>query len=316
MATGSGGGDVVEAARRSLGPVGAFLPLPFTETPAAGEQIGLARRIEQAGYTAVWVNEALGGKDVLVQSAVLLAATESVTLGTAIANLWARPPRLAHGAAALLASAYPGRFVLGVGVGYPQQAASVGREFGSPLATTRDYLEQMADPAPVQPAPEADYPLILAANGPRMLALAAELTDGAIPAAMPASFTEQARKALGPDRLLVVALSLATGSLEPEAARAEARRQAAASLARPWYSATIERLGYSREQIDELDDELVDAIIAHGTPDAIAAAAHRHLAAGADHVVLLPTLGADPAVSIQRLEQLAPAALSGVRGVG
>lgn len=105
---------------------------------------------------------------------------------------------------------------------------------------------------------------------------------------------------------------MATGSLEPEAARAEAREQAATSLARPWYAATIGRLGYPRKQIDELDDELVDAIIAHGTPETIAAAVHRHLASGADHVILMPTLGADPAVSVRRLEQLAPAVLSGV----
>jgi alkanesulfonate monooxygenase SsuD/methylene tetrahydromethanopterin reductase-like flavin-dependent oxidoreductase (luciferase family) len=70
--------------------------------------------------------------------------------------------------------------VLGLGVGYPQQAASVGQEFGSPLATMRDYLEQMAAPGQL-PAPDAAYPRIIAANGPKMLALAGEITDGAMP---------------------------------------------------------------------------------------------------------------------------------------
>ena len=43
----------------------------------------------------------------------------------------------------MLAQTYPGRLVLGLGAGYLQQAAAVGREFGSPLAAMRDYLERM-----------------------------------------------------------------------------------------------------------------------------------------------------------------------------
>jgi alkanesulfonate monooxygenase SsuD/methylene tetrahydromethanopterin reductase-like flavin-dependent oxidoreductase (luciferase family) len=75
-----------------------------------------------------------------------------------------------HAAATQLAPAYPGRFVLGLGVGYPQQAARVGHDFGSPVATARAYLHQLQG---------ASYPRILAANGPLMLGLAAELADGA-----------------------------------------------------------------------------------------------------------------------------------------
>jgi alkanesulfonate monooxygenase SsuD/methylene tetrahydromethanopterin reductase-like flavin-dependent oxidoreductase (luciferase family) len=117
---------------------------------------------------------------------------------------------MAHGAAALLAQAYPGRFVLGLGVGYPEQAASTGREFGRPLATMRDYLDRMAAPAQ-PPAPDAAYPRIIAANGPKMLALAGEIADGAIPAMQPPEFTAQARQVLGPDKLLVAGLRVAAG---------------------------------------------------------------------------------------------------------
>ena len=91
------------------------------------------------------------------------------------------------------------RFVLGLGVGYPQQAASVGRG----VATMRDYLDRMGAPTQL-PAPDSAYPRIIGANGPKMLALAGEITDGALPAMQPPEFTDQARQALGPDKLLVI----------------------------------------------------------------------------------------------------------------
>ena len=172
--------SVVETARRSLGPVGAYLPIPFTGAPPIDKQREAARRLERAGYPAAWTNETVGGKDPMVQLALLLAATERLTFGTGIANIWARAPQTAHAAAALLSQAYPGRLVLGLGTGYPQQAAAVGREFGSPLASMRDYLERMAAPT-MTPAPAAPYPRIVAANGQKMVALAGELADGALP---------------------------------------------------------------------------------------------------------------------------------------
>ena len=156
--------SVVDAARQSLGPVGTYLPVPFTSVPPVDLQREAVRRLERAGYPATWTNETVGGKDPMVQVALLLEATERMTFGTGIANIWARAPQTAHGAAAMLAQAHPGRLVLGLGVGYPQQATAVGREFGSPLAAMRDYLERMAAPT-MTPAPEAPYPRIIAASG-------------------------------------------------------------------------------------------------------------------------------------------------------
>lgn len=198
---------VVTATRQALGPVGVCLPVSFTGTPEATPLREAARRLEDAGYSAVWTNEVIG-KDALVQLAVLLAATKRVVLGTCIANIWARPAQTMHAAAAQLAQAYPGRLALGLGVGYPEQAASVGRQFGSPLTTMRDYLDRM-DSATWPPAPDAPYARIVAANGPRMLALAGEKADGAFPAGLPPEFTAEARQLLGPDKLLVMGLSLA-----------------------------------------------------------------------------------------------------------
>jgi probable F420-dependent oxidoreductase len=304
--------SVVDAARQSLGPVGAYLPIPFTSAPPVDLQREAAGRLERAGYRTAWTNETVGGKDPLTQLALLLAATERMTFGTGIANIWARAPQTAHAAAALLAQAYPRRLVLGLGVGYPQQATAVGREFGRPLATMRDYLERMTAPT-MTPAPAAPYPRIVAANGPKMIALAGELADGALPAGLPPAFTAWAREALGPDKLLVVAMSVITDTADRQAARAQARATAANSLSRPWYAATISRLGYTEQEIAAVSDDLVGAIVAHGDPESIAAAAAAHRAAGADHVILLSpgAAGHDLMTGVSQLERLAPAMLRG-----
>jgi probable F420-dependent oxidoreductase len=301
---------VVEAARLSLGPVGVYLPVPSASAPPVELQREAAVRLERAGYRAAWTNETVGGKDPLVQLALLLSVTERITFGTGIANIWARAPQTAHGAAAMLAQAYPGRVVLGLGAGYPQQAAAVGREYGSPLAAMRDYLQRMAAPT-MTPAPEASYPRIVAANGPKMIALARELADGVFPAGLPPAFTAQARDALGPDKLLVVGLSVIPDTADLDTARAAARSAAANALSRPWYAATIARLGYTDQQITEVSSDLVDALVAYGDPDSIAAAAGAHRAAGADHVILLPpgATGSDLATGLRQLEHLAPTML-------
>src|SRR5487761_521489 len=300
--------SVVKTARQSLGPVGAYLPIPFTGAPPIDQQREAARRLERAGYPAAWTNETVGGKDPMVQLALLLAATERLTFGPGIANIWARAPQTAHAAAALLSQAYPGRLVLGLGAGYPQQAAAVGREFGSPLASMRDYLERMAAPT-MTPAPDAAYPRIVAANGQKMMALAGELADGALAAGLPPEFTARARAALGPGKLLVVGLSTIIDTGDREAARAQARQAAAASLSRPSYAATVAGLGYPEQQIAAVDDEIVSALVAHGDPDSIAAAVAAHRAAGADHVILMPPGAADRDLmtGVEQLEQLAPA---------
>jgi probable F420-dependent oxidoreductase len=296
---------VVDAARQALGPVGVCLPVSFTSAISADLQREAVGRLERAGYRAVWTNEVIGGKDAFVQLAVLLAATERTVFGTSVANIWAREPQTAHGAAALLAQAYPDRFVLGLGVGYPQQAASTGREFGSPLATMRDYLDRMDSPT-WPPAPDVAYPRIIAANGPKMLALAGEIADGALPAMLPPEFTAQARQTLGPDKLLVIGMAVATDT-DRARAKATARGTVSAALGGPSYAANMARLGYSAQEIAEVSDRLVDAIVGHGDPTAIAAKVREHLAAGADHVTLLLPTGTDFPTGVDHLEQLAPA---------
>jgi probable F420-dependent oxidoreductase len=294
---------VVDAARAALGPVGVCLPVSFTSTPHADLQRKAVRRLEHAGYQAVWTNEVIG-KDAFVQLAVLLAATERMVFGTCIANVWARPAQTMHAAAAQLTQAYPGRVIAGLGVGYPEQAASTGQEFGAPLVTMRDYLNRIDTPTS-PPAPDAAYPRIIAANGPKMLALAGEIADGALPAGLPATFTAQAREVLGPDKLLVVGLSVIPDA-DPNRAKAAARESVSGRLSAPSYAARMAELGYTAREIADVDDRLVDALVAHGDSAAVAAKVHEHLAAGADHVTLLLPIGGEFTVGIDQLELLAP----------
>ncbi|OXR47357.1 putative coenzyme F420-dependent oxidoreductase [Nocardia cerradoensis] len=298
------GNTVVEAARSALGPVGVTLPVSFTRTPSAREQRSAGRRLEAAGVRAVWTNEVIG-KDAFAHLAVLLAATERLTAGTCVANIWARAPQTAHGAAAYLAQAHPGRFVLGLGVGYPQQAQSVGREFGSPVTTMRDYVAGM-DEQTWPPAPEAPYPRILAANGPKLLALAADIADGALPAALPAEHTARARNTLGPDKLLVVGQSVVVDD-DPGRARTTAREVVRNWATRPSFRATLIELGYAASEIDEPSDRVVDALVAHGRAESIAATIRAQLDAGADHVALLTPIGTEFASGIEQLVSIAPA---------
>ena len=290
--------NTVEAARRAIGPVGALLPVTFTEAPTVHAQRDAVERLESAGYPCTWTNEVFG-KDALVQLALLLGATRRMTFGTGVANVWVREPQTLAAAAAQLAQAHPGRFVLGLGVGHPQQAQTAGRDYGPPLDTMRDYQRRMGE-ATWPPVPDADYPRIVAANGPKMLQLAAETADGALPAGLPAAHTAMARQVLGPDKLLVVGLSVVVDA-DPDRARETARATVAASLSSPAYAKIVVGLGYSADT----DDRLVDAVVGHGRPDAVANLVRAHLEAGADHVmVMMP--GGDFDGGVAGLEELAP----------
>jgi probable F420-dependent oxidoreductase len=156
--------------------------------------------------------------------------------------------------------------VLGLGVGYPFQATQVRREYGRPLAAVRDYFEQMTAEQPLAQVPELRYPRILAANGPKMLALAAEIADGALPILVPPQYTADARQVLGPDKILVVGLTVAVDE-DPDGARAAAGRFVSEVVGRPGspYAPNLTRLGYAAENISAASDEVVDAIIPWGT---------------------------------------------------
>jgi probable F420-dependent oxidoreductase len=272
-----------------------------------GEARAAARRIEELGYGSLWAGEILGGRDTFAFSAIVLAATTTVMVGTGIANLWARHPATMQAGATTLAEAWPGRLVLGVGVSHAPVVEAGGHEYVRPLDRMVDYLDGMDREAAASPPPVA-FPRVLAALGPRMLELARDRADGAHPYFVPPAHTEVARRHLGPDRLLLPEQAVVLQA-DPVTARRVARRHMAGYLTLPNYVNNLLRLGYTEEDVaGGGSDRLVDAVVAWGDEAAIAARVAELRDAGADHVLLQP-LGGGITGTVAQLEALAPAVL-------
>ena len=165
----------------------------------------------------------------------------------------------------------------------------------------RDYVERM-DAETWPPAPRAKYPRILGANGPKMLALAGEIADGAFPANLPPAFTAEARSVLGPDKLLVVGLAVDPDP-DTDRAKAAAIERISGTVSMPVFANALRRMGFAPDDLAGI----AEAIVAYGGPAAIAAKVREHLAAGADHVLLMPPTTDDFTADVAVLERLAPA---------
>ena len=298
--------EVVVATRERLGPVGVWLGA-LLGAPATVERRAV-RRIEELGFGAVFVGERIGGKEAMAHQAVLLAATDRIVVGTGIANVWSRHPAAMQGGSATLGDAYPGRFVLGMGVSHAPMVDNSGQTYEKPLAHMAHYLEAMAASADIGPVPEVPVPRLLAALRPRMLELARDRTDGAHPYFVPPSHTPLARQTLGPDKLLVPeqAVVLAT---DPDTARQVARQHMAIYLQLPNYVNNLRHLGFTDDDLaDGGSDGLVDAIVAWGGESSVATRVTELLDSGADHVLIQPLGNLDRAM--EQLEALAPALLA------
>jgi probable F420-dependent oxidoreductase len=297
--------EVIEAVRRRLGPVGVWLASLRPE-PASAEREA-ARRVESLGYGSLWAGEVIGGKEAFAHQAVLLSATERIVTGTGIANVWARHPATMEAGAATLGDAYPGRFVLGLGVSHAPIVERSGQVYSKPLTKMRQYLDGMDAARQSVPAAEIPVPRVLAALRPNMLGLARDRADGAHPYFVPPSHTPAAREVLGPGKLLVPEQAVVVASDAGEARR-RAREHMEGYLRLPNYVNNLKHLGYDDDLAGGGSNRLVDAIVAWGSPEDIARRVHEHLDGGADHVLLQP-LG-NLGEALRQLEELAPAVLS------
>lgn len=298
------GTEIAAETRSRLGRVGFGLMAPVE---SADQWRDAAQRVDRAGYGTIWINEGIGGRDVFAQLGVLLAATDRIAVGSSIANLWARHPAAMQGGAAVLADAYPGRFLLGIGVSGPQYVEASGQTWTPPLERTRSYLEQMDGAAAWAPRPTVPFPRLVAALGPRMTELARDHSDGAMPAAMPVEHTRRTRDLLGPEPLLITIL-LAVDDPDLTAAREALRNTGLLDDAASGYAKALRGLGYGDADLaDRNSDALIDARFAVGTPEAIASRVQDHLDAGADQVVLTAIPGATLAQTADLAERLAPA---------
>ena len=254
-----------------------------TDHLSASNAADFARRIEAWGYGALWIPEALG-REVFSASAWLLANTSALIVASGIANIYARDPLASAAAQKGLNEQSGGRFLLGLGVSHVPLVEVRKHAYGKPLATMRGYLRGMAEADYRGIAPPAPPKTVLAALGPKMLELSAELADGAHPYNVPPEHTRQARRILGAGKLLCVeqAAILETNAA---AARAIARRFLAFYFGLPNYVDNWRRLGFTDPDFaGGGSDRLIDAIIAWGDEKAIRARIQEHWQAGADHV--------------------------------
>jgi probable F420-dependent oxidoreductase len=278
----------------------------FELQPAARVRAAAAE-IDALGYGALWIPEAMG-REAFSHAGLLLASTRRIPVATGIANIWARDAMTMASGQRVLAEAYPGRFLLGIGVSHAPLVDGVrGHRYERPLSTMRAYLDAM-DAAPyLAPQPEPAPQRVIGALAPKMLALAAERAAGAHPYFVPPEHTRAARAILGTGPLLAPEQAVV---LETDAATARqiARGHMATYLPLPNYANNLRRLGFDDADLaNGGSDRLVDAIVAWGDIDAIAARVSAHLDAGADHVCL-QVLDADPrALPLAQWRALAPA---------
>ncbi|MFM7508377.1 MAG: LLM class F420-dependent oxidoreductase [Actinomycetota bacterium] len=249
---------------------------------------GLARdcaaEIEELGFGALWIPETIF-REPFVHSSFLLEATSSLVVATGIVNRYGRDPLTCNAGMQTLNEAYPGRFLLGLGVSHAHLVTGVRKlDWSKPYTGMVEYLDRMEESLFFAPMGDPPAQMVLAALGPKMLRLAAERTAGAHPYFVPPEHTVIAREAMGPEPLLAVE-QMVVFDTDPVSARATARANMAIYLGLPNYANNLLRLGFTEDDVaDGGSDRLVDAIVAWGTMDDALARIQAHLDAGADHV--------------------------------
>jgi len=270
-----------------------------------------ALEVEALGYGALWIPEAVG-REVTTHAAVLLSATSRLVVATGVANVFLRQPAAAAAAQRLLADDSGGRFLLGLGVSHaPMVEGLLGQTWDKPVSRMAAYLDAMDHAFSVSPAPAEAPPRVLAALGPRMLALAADKAWGAHTYFVPVEHTPVAREHLGEGPMLLVEQA-AVLSTDPVAARAAARKHMAIYLTLPNYVNNLRRLGWDDDDLGGGgSDKLVDAVVVWGDEAAVADRVAEHHAAGADHVCVQVIEDDMTALPLPAWRSLAPALLAG-----
>ncbi|GLY82463.1 TIGR03620 family F420-dependent LLM class oxidoreductase [Actinoallomurus iriomotensis] len=272
------GGD-----RLGLGTFGIWT-FDFEHQPAAMMRDSV-QELEDRGWRAFWIPELLG-REALTHASYLLSCTREMRIVNGIAQIWAREARWTHGAARLLADAYPGRHVLGLGFGGERPGVR-------PLAAMAEYLDAMDAAETPAPAPAGPMHRLLAAYGPKMLALARDRSAGAHAYHVNVAHTAQAREILGREAFLGVEHAVLFES-DPRRAREVAREHLRLYLDSKYNIAKFRRLGYSEEDLAHGgSDRIVDDLVFWGDPDTIVEKLNAHLDAGADHVGI-QVIGVEP----------------------
>jgi probable F420-dependent oxidoreductase len=287
-----------------LGKQGVFC---FTDALTPAQLRELAQRTEQLGYAALWYPEVLSYESFALGS-FLLTQTDKLIIASGIANIYARDATATKQGQHTLAKLSGGRFLLGLGVSHvPLVEDARGHQYRQPVATMRAYLDSMDKAVAIAPPLEESPPTVLAALGPRMTALAAARTDGALPYNVTPEHTARAREILGPDKWLCVEQKVLLVR-DATKAREVARQTMAFYMSLTNYRNNWRRLGFSEGDLaGGGSDRFLDAMVAWGDESAIRQRLQAHFDAGASHVCIQPLHpDGQPVPDFNALAALAP----------
>jgi len=271
-----------------------------------------ARRVDELGYETLWVPETVG-REPFTLLGLLAGETSEIRLGTSIVGIWGHDAQTTRMAAQTLHEATGGRFVLGLGISHPHLAEKLrGHTYDRPLTRMREYLAAYRAATYRGPPAEAasDPPVLIAALRERMLTLAATDADGAFPYLVtPArvAWTRGVLDAANADRRPILAVSMpAVLETDPTAAREAARAYLGPYLRTPAYQACWAEQGFDPADWEKPgSDRLVDAMVAHGDVEALRSRVAELVAAGADHVAVIPVAPDGTTEHLPVLEALA-----------
>jgi probable F420-dependent oxidoreductase len=263
-----------------LGRLGVWYPTDRLD----GAQLGdFVRLVEKSGYAALWYPESRGYESMSLAD-YLLSKSSKLVVGSSIANIYARDSFTAQRAMVSLNSLHGDRFILGLGVSHiPMVEGLRGHRYDKPLGAMRAYLDGVH-----KGLPAGDAPVVVAALGPKMLALSAEKSMGAVPYNVTPQHTAKAAKILGPSKLLAVEQKV-TIETDPAKARAKGRKELARYMVLPNYRNNWLREGFTEADLaDGGSDRFIDAMCLWGDAETIKKGLRAHFTAGANHVCLQP----------------------------
>ncbi len=262
-----------------------FNLLMNTDRPPASMLAHIAERAERIGFDGIFVPE-LFGREAFVSASILLGATDTITVGTAIVNVYARDPLATRASAETLADVYGNRVVLGIGVSNDLGNRQRGHAWEPPVDKLTTFITAMRD-APLSIERQGPpIPIIVAGHGP--MAVARDHADGAFCYLQTAEFVAEARHILGAGpRLYSVQMVM----VDDDALRARnrARKAVATYMRLPNYHRAWRRQGFDTADWEAGgSDALLDKIVATGPIDKVRAHLEAHLAAGADEIIVIP----------------------------
>jgi len=263
-----------------VGRVGVWSPAFRFGHPSAVAEA--ASELEELGYDALWYPAF--GEGALDVAGNMLEATDRLTVVTGIRSVWADTAERTAADHAAISAAHPGRFLLGLGVSHAPvvEMEAPDRTYQRPLEAMERFLDGLDGAAPPLPRDER----MLAALGPKMLALARDRSVGACPYLVTPEHTARAREVLGEGPVLAPEQAVIVET-DAGAAREAARRHLAIYLELPNYVNNLHRVGFGDAELaGGGSDRLVHALVTCGDVDAVAERVREHRDAGADHVAI------------------------------